>query len=171
VNAMYQFVEIGIHMTWKECCEMAIKDELPTYSSLTVMTWYRELTESLSLKFRHSERGRNSVAAKSPVAEDESLMIQLKGWGRANLEKLSVDSAREWINEMLLSKWTTEQLTNLNISYPVSPHIASLASGMKHIGRATMPINMKLPMWSIPEKSTAAGASNLSCKSIVGCNS
>jgi hypothetical protein len=62
------------------------------------------------------------LAAKSPFAEDESLMIQLKGWGWANLEKLSVDSAQDWINETLLSKWTTEQLTNLNITYPVTTH-------------------------------------------------
>ena len=40
VNAMYNFVETGISMTWKECCEMAIKDELSKYSALTVMTWY-----------------------------------------------------------------------------------------------------------------------------------
>jgi hypothetical protein len=34
------------------------------------------------------------VAAKSSFAEDELLMIKLKGWGRANLEKfLSVESA------------------------------------------------------------------------------
>jgi hypothetical protein len=48
------------------------------------------------------------------------LMIQLKGWGWANLEKWSVESAQDWINEMLLSKFTAEQFTNLNISYPVS---------------------------------------------------
>jgi hypothetical protein len=52
-------------------------------------------------------------------------MIQLKGWGWANLEKLSVESARDWINERLLSKFTAKQFTNLNIAYPVSPHIIS----------------------------------------------
>jgi hypothetical protein len=125
VNAMYNFVETGIPMTWKECCETAIKDELSKYSALTVMTWYRELTQSQSLKFRRNLRGRASDAARSPFNEDEGMMMQLKGWGRANLEKLSVDSAREWINETMLSKFTAEQFTNLNISYPVTPHIAS----------------------------------------------
>jgi hypothetical protein len=125
VKAMYEFVEAGIPMSWKECCEMAIKDELSKYSALTVMTWYRELTQSQSLKFRRNLRGRASDAARSPFNEDEGMMMQLKGWGRANLEKLSVDSAREWINETMLSKFTAEQFTNLNISYPVSPHIAS----------------------------------------------
>jgi hypothetical protein len=50
-------------------------------------------------------------------------MIQFKGWGWANLKKFSVDSAREWINETLLSKFTAEQFTVLNIAYPVTPHI------------------------------------------------
>ena len=53
------------------------------------------------------------------------MMMQLKGWGRANLEKFSVDSACKWINETMLSKFTAEQFTNLNISYPVSLHKAS----------------------------------------------
>jgi hypothetical protein len=125
VNAMYNFVETGIHMTWKECCEMAVKDELSKYCARTVMAWYRELTQSLSLKFRRNQRGRASDAARSPFAEDEMMMMQLKAWGRANLEKLSVDSAREWINETMLSKFTPKEFTNLNISYPVTPHIAS----------------------------------------------
>jgi hypothetical protein len=43
-----------------------------------------------------------------------------------------------------------------------------LASGMKHVGRATMSIDMKLLMWSIPEKSMLADALNWSCKNIVG---
>jgi hypothetical protein len=125
VSAMHARADLGLPITWKECCEQAVKDELSKFNPQTVMVWYRELTKSSSLKFRRSERGRHTVAARSPFEEDESLMIQLKGWGRANLEKLSVDSAREWINETLLSKWTTEQLTNHHISYPVSPHIVS----------------------------------------------
>jgi hypothetical protein len=40
VNVMYNSVELGMHITWKECCEVAIKDELSKYSPLAVMTWY-----------------------------------------------------------------------------------------------------------------------------------
>jgi hypothetical protein len=68
---MYKYVESGMHITWKECCEVAIQDELSKYNAQTVMVWYRELTESLSQKFRQSERGQDPAAAKFPFAEDE----------------------------------------------------------------------------------------------------
>jgi hypothetical protein len=58
-----------------------------------------------------------------PFAEDEHLVLQFKLWARSDLEHLTVGKAAIWVNEDLLNDWTTQQLRNYQISYPVSNYV------------------------------------------------
>jgi hypothetical protein len=99
----------------------------------TIQTWYLELhhkfndvdSTMLDLRFKRSAKGKVKWAAKSPFQNDESMMIQFKSWARADLEHLTVEKCANWINETLLSDWTSEQLkSQLNIKlFPVQPQI------------------------------------------------
>jgi hypothetical protein len=90
------------------------------------MEWYMEfhLTEN-NFKFRRSERGRESAAAKSPFLEDESLTIKFKAWARGDLEHLTVSKVTEWVNTDLLKDWTANQFLTNRINYPVSQNVAA----------------------------------------------
>ena len=61
-----------------QCCELAIEKNYNTVKrARTVADWYCEIHQTQNLQFRCSQRGRDSSAAKSPFAEDESLLIQM----------------------------------------------------------------------------------------------
>jgi hypothetical protein len=118
--------------TWQQACEVAATQACTKTQSRTIQNWYRELhhkfdddSTMLDLRFKRSAKGRVEWAAKSPFAFDESLMVQLKLWARADLEHLTVQKCADWINNTLLSDWTPGQLkTDLNVtSFPVQPRI------------------------------------------------
>jgi hypothetical protein len=109
--------------TWIQCCQMATEKNYFRFEARTVLNWYSELHQTCKLKFKRSTRGRGSSAAKSPFAEDENLLLQFKLWARSDLEHLTVGKASIWVNEELLKDWTTQQLRNYQISYPVSNYV------------------------------------------------
>jgi hypothetical protein len=109
--------------TWIRCCEMASEMHYFRFEARTVLNWYSELHHTSKWKFKRSARGHASSAAKSPFAEDEHLVLQFKLWARSDLEHLTVGKAAIWVNEELLNDWTTQQLRNYQISYPVSNYV------------------------------------------------
>jgi hypothetical protein len=106
-----------------QCCEMASEMHYSRFEARTVLNWYSELHETSKLKFKRLARGHGSSAAKSPFAKDENLVLQFKLWARSDLEHLTVGKAAIWVNEDLLKDWTTQQLRNYQISYPVSNYV------------------------------------------------
>lgn len=66
-----------------------------------------------------------SNGGKSPFAEDESLMIQLKSWAHQDLEHLTMKKLSTFTNDVLLSDWSAAQLNICKISFPVSKNIVA----------------------------------------------
>ena len=120
-------------ITWMECCEFAKnKSYGKVKSARTIMNWYLQLHLTPIMKFRRSETGRAQFIAKSPFAEDESLLVQYKSWARTDIEHLTVRKTTDFINDILLVDWTVQQLKNNRIAYPVSEYVA--ARWMKEAG-------------------------------------
>mmetsp|Transcript_4463 Transcript_4463/g.6923 ORF Transcript_4463/g.6923 Transcript_4463/m.6923 type:complete len:219 (+) Transcript_4463:221-877(+) len=53
------------------------------------------------------------------------MKIKLKQWAQEDLENFNVKRCQEYVNEDLLKDWTTAQLQNMKISYPVSEFVVS----------------------------------------------
>ena len=112
--------------TWLECCEKSIASNFDIIKrARTIADWYLDIHATNKLQFRRSSRGRESHKAKSPFAEDEFLMVQLKGWARKDIEHLTIKKAGAFINYKLLSDWSASQLSTYKISYPVSDKVVS----------------------------------------------
>lgn len=118
---------------WIQCCEIATeKNYKVVKQGRTVANWYLQLHETTELRFKRSNRGRDSFHARSPFAEDELLLVQFKSWARIDLEHLSIKKSQDFINSKLLADWTAQQLSVYKISYPVTEYI--VARWMKEAG-------------------------------------
>jgi len=71
-----------------------------------VAGWYLDLHNTTQLKFCHSTRGHKSYFAKSPFAEDDSLMVMFKSWARQDIEQLTIQKTTEFVTNKLLCNWT-----------------------------------------------------------------
>jgi hypothetical protein len=138
---MVNYTKANKCITWMHCCELSAEMNFNQYTGRTIMKWYLQLHERRDnknvfvLKWMRSSRGRLSRSAKSPFSEDESLMVQFKSWARSGLETLTLNKAQAWINKTQLKDWSTEDLDNSKILYPVSRNIAArwmLEAGFKY---------------------------------------
>ena len=126
LRSMINATNMSMPITWIQCCENAmITNYKQIQCARTVADWYIQLHETKLLKFKRSLRGKSSAQAKSPFLENEQLTIQFKMWARADIEHLNIQKSHEFINDKLLKHWTTEQLAQNKISYPVSMHVCS----------------------------------------------
>ena len=126
IRIMYEKTETQTPITWLACCEQACANSYHQIKrGRTVADWYLELHQTTKLRFRRSERGRQSFQAKSPFSDSEDLSVQLKSWARADIEHLTIQKAARFVNEELLSDWTADQFRSHRIQYPVSEHIVS----------------------------------------------
>ena len=88
---MIDFWENETPIRWIECCEIATeKDHKVVKQGSTITNWYLYLHENTQLKFKRSERGRESFHARTPFSEDELLLVRFKSWARIDLEHLSI---------------------------------------------------------------------------------
>ena len=118
---------------WLKCCEIATETNYKVVKQgRTVANWYLQLHETTQLRFKRSNRGRDSFQARTPFAEDELLLVQFKGWAQIDLEHLSIKKSQDFINSKLLADWTAQQLSVYKISYPVTEYI--VARWMKEAG-------------------------------------
>ena len=117
---------LDIPITWFEACENACAlNYKQIMQRHTVVHWYLQLHQAKDMKFKRSTKGKASTISKSPFTENEELTIRFKMWARSDIENLSVQKSHEFINTKLLNNWTTEQLANNLISFPVSLHVCS----------------------------------------------
>jgi hypothetical protein len=116
LQVLYDKTAKGEPCTWQKACKMLATISCKTHWK-TIQGWYLELhhkfddnSSLLDLCFKRSKAGTVEWAAQSPFGKDESLMIQLKLWARADLEHLTIQKCADWVNTTLLSDWTSEQL-------------------------------------------------------------
>ena len=156
IDALQYLIDCTIKekaITWDQCCEVAIqKNYYKIKSSRTVAGWYLDLHNTTQLKFCRSTRGRKSYFAKSPFAEDESLMVMFKSWARQDIEHLTIQKTTEFVTNKLLCNWTAAQLQTHKTAFPVSEYVVSRwmkEAGLKYEKHKNhiMLIGMKTKMW------------------------